>query len=661
MQNRSHNDHAWLPKRLHHWLGSRQARVVLLGAALCWSWPAGFAVLPDIGLDSSWQLSLQLAAIQGKVFGRDFVFTYGPLGYLLIHAAVNKAVLLLYDLFVLGSLLSIYRALLPPRPALRDAFLIMALAVVTKTGWETAPAATLFTILCHWLWRVYDRADVLAVVCSLVAALVIFFGKVNYGLIMIFLIPAYGLGVLILQRKRPAPGIPLVLGFPALVFLGATTWHVDLPNYLRSSVELIAGYNEAMFAYSNSRFVFALSGLFLLGMGITAFLGRHRLSWREQAMFLPLIGFAALLLFKNAFVRSDEIHQQSFFAALPLLLAVWCVGWRGAAVVRVLLLASLFYPLAQLTAQTKVFKSDELVTVLPLSYARELITAPWRENAAFLQDRLRAQYPEATLPAGIRSIIGDSSVDVMPWESSIAILNGLNYQPRPVPQSYTAYTAWLDRLNSRFLGSTNASDYLFYACAQNGAIDGRPAAWDESLAKIALLENYSLETEFNLPMRVWPYQRIEPARVFLLKHAPHLRRLIPVATNEVSVALGQPLSLPTTTNLVFLTLEANRTIFGKWTAAAVSPGMLMACFEYQDGSSAYYRAILPILKTGVLVNRRVVSLEETRNWLEMAATRNAAVSSICFKTHSSWAFRTPFKGFLVEYRLVETESDPSLR
>ena len=135
---------------------------------------------------------------------------------------------------------------------------------------------------------------------------------------------------------------------------------MDLPKF-GSSVELIAGYNEAMFAYSNSRFVFALSGLFLLGMGITAFLGRHRLSWREQAMFLPLIGFAALLLFKNAFVRSDEIHQQSFFAALPLLLAVWCVGWRGAAVVRVLLLASLFYPLAQLTAQTKVFKSDELV------------------------------------------------------------------------------------------------------------------------------------------------------------------------------------------------------------------------------------------------------------------------------------------------------------
>ena len=64
-----------------------------------------------------------------------------------------------------------------------------------------------------------------------------------------------------------------------------------------------------------------------------------------------------------------------------------------------------------------------------------------------------------------------------------------------------------------------------------------PAAWDESLAKIALLGKLFLGNRIQPATAVWPYQRIEPARVFLLKHAPHLRRLIPVATNEVSVAL----------------------------------------------------------------------------------------------------------------------------
>jgi hypothetical protein len=74
-----------------------QAKFVLLSLAMCLSLPATFTVLPDMGLDPSWQISLQLAAIQDKDFGREFVFTYGPLGYLLIHAAVNKFVLLLFD------------------------------------------------------------------------------------------------------------------------------------------------------------------------------------------------------------------------------------------------------------------------------------------------------------------------------------------------------------------------------------------------------------------------------------------------------------------------------------------------------------------------------------------------------------------------------------
>ena len=102
----------------------------------------------------------------------------------------------------------------------------------------------------------------------------------------------------------------------------------------------------------------------------------------------------------------------------------------------------------------------------------------------------------------------------------------------------------------------------------------------------------------------------------------------------------------------------NRTILGKLIAAALSPSMLIACFEYQDGSPACYRAVLPILGAGVLVNRRVESAEETRNWLETVAARNLAVSSIYFTTFSSWAFQTPFKGTLVEYRVADVERDP---
>ena len=79
--------------------------------------PCQFATPPDIGIGYSWQLALQLAVLDGKTFGQEFVFTHGPLGYLLIRALVNKALLLLFDLYILCSLLCIYRDLLLTRSA----------------------------------------------------------------------------------------------------------------------------------------------------------------------------------------------------------------------------------------------------------------------------------------------------------------------------------------------------------------------------------------------------------------------------------------------------------------------------------------------------------------------------------------------------------------
>jgi hypothetical protein len=243
----------------------------------------------------------------------------------------------------------------------------------------------------------------------------------------------------------------------------------------------------------------------------------------------------------------------------------------------------------------------------------------------------------------------------MPWESSIAVLNGLNLKQRPISGSYSAYTPWLDALNASFISSHEAPDDMLYACAQESAIDGRPAAWDESLAKRALLENYTYDFEFKLPMRTWQPEALKPANVFLLKHTPGMRRLVPILTNEVSLTLDQPLDIPATTNLVFLTLIVDRTIPGQLKSFILSPSMLTTTFQYQDGSSTDYRAVLPILKTGVLVNRRVESPDEIRNWLQMKADQNMAVSSIRFKAHSPWAFKPLFKGKLVEYRIVQNE------
>jgi hypothetical protein len=647
-------DRACFPASFQTFLASWGGRLLLLIILAGLSLPASFTGKIGVGLDSSWELSLQQAAAGGKVFGRDIVFTYGPLGWLLFRVGVSKLPLLLYDLFITGSLLSIYKGLLPARPRPLEAIFVIAVALVTKLALLAAPSAVLFTILCYWLWRTYDSGSNLAVIWSLACAVVLFFGKVNYGLLMMGLIPGYGGGLMVLCKSRRVPGLLLFGAFPLLLLLGSAIWHVDLRGYFRSGLELVSGYNDAMVTPPAKTLVrFQLALLFMLAMAVLAVCGRHRLDLPGQIMILPILGLDCFLLFKNGFVRFDEIHARSFEDGLPLLLALWCIAWRSHKGAKGLLFASVVYPLALLVGTTPKFGREELFASTPQNYLRQAFDMPRRQDSQELQSVLRASFPEMVLPDDVRATIGRASVDVMPWESSIAIVNGLALKQRPVPQSYSVFTPYLDNLNASFLSSVEAPDFIIYARAQYATIDARPSAWDESITKRALLENYVFASQFTMPLRVGEVQKLEPASVFIMKRVPGTSRLAAVSTNEVKLTLNQKLRIPVTSNVLFLTLNVDRTFLGRMKGFALAPSLLTATFEYEDGSSTNFRAVLPILKTGVLVNRRVESSDEIRNWLQLAPEQNIAVSSISFKSSSAWPFKPELRGSLVECRIIQ--------
>jgi len=641
---------------------SGAARFVLLALAAIFSLPAQFCVTPDMGMDPSWQLSLQLAALQSKIFGHDFIFTYGPLGWLMIRADVSKFGLLFYDFFIMAGLLSIYRALLPERPKLLDGVLLLVLALITRACLFDGAAVALFTILCHWLWRIYERGSFLAVASSLATATLLFFGKVNYGSIMVCMIPAFAIGMIWLRPERRRQGFYLLLGFLAAVWIGAYIWHVAVLQYLGSSQQIIAGYNDAMMRIGwplslkavkyyplQLPFDYELAVPFLAALATLFFLGRRQLPVRGQFFLIPLVAFAAFLLFKNAFVRADWMHTLLFYEGLPLLLAFLCTAWRGATLAKILLMLSLPYPFAIAWSGTELFQPATL-SALPTDYFKQALAAPPKASPESLQRALATRYPEAELPAEIRAQIGASSVDVMPWESAVAVRNGLNYRQRPVPQSYSAYTLALDTANAKFLQSTHAPDWILYTGALPLAIDSRPAAWDESITKRVLLENYFLEKEFELSQKNGQSTQLKLNPAFLLQHRPGCRRLVAIATNNITVEFDKPLAIPASTNLIFLTLEMKRSWLGKLQSAFFRPGVMWVIFSTPDGEEKN-RAIPGLLATSVLVNRRVESAAETRRWLQGLADENPTVSSVRFQYASPWAFQSSFNGTLVEYRL----------
>jgi len=152
---------------------------------------------------------------------------------------------------------------------------------------------------------------------------------------------------------------------------------------------------------------------------------------------------------------------------------------------------------------------------------------------------------------------------------------------------------------------------------------------------------------------IWPISGVsEDAEGTLLRRTLGTMRFEAVATNAVDIALGQPWSVPPSSNYEFLWLEARRTWRGRLLAAAVQSPELLADFEYSDGFSAEHRAVLPILETGVLINYRVDSLRETQRWLHGRAAENAGVRSIRFRARWPGTFQPSFRGRIVTCRLV---------
>jgi hypothetical protein len=677
--------------RCSAWLAGRPGRLLVLLLAASFSLPRLFGPGLVQGLDAAWQQSLQAAATGSVVFGRDFLFTYGPLGYLFTRSPVNKLILVLYDFFILASLLSVYRRLLPSPARPGGAILVLAVALITKYALSGDPEAVLFVVGGYWLWRLHAGDSFgIPLAGALAAAVLLFFSKVNFGLLMLGLIPGYSIGLLACRRDwRRA--VLLTGGFALLVWIGSACWRVQLGGYLRGSLELAGGYNEAMFipfpAHSRFPLVFVTAALLAAGIVASAFASLRAAVWRDWMMICPFVMLTAFLLLENAFVRADTVHTSRFFPSLALALAVWSLAFPGSRSVKVLLVLSLLgvgferaalhsaeapsqtpspgapaalpdsgtpLPNPSQASQPPAGHRSIPEWLTPLGYARGFWAAPWRQNAEQLGAELRARAPEVLAPGDARTAIGRSSVDVMPWDSSLAIRSGLNLKQRPVIQSYSAYTRWLDERNARFLASDNASDFILYMALSPNSIDDRPAAWDESITKRALMENYIPYMRFQQTRRFSPTGEPHPViGLVVLKRSPGAREYEPISTNSVALALDQPLDIPASTNFVFLWLDVERTPLGKLAALSCQTSGLAAEMEYSDGTTQQYRAVLPILSTGVLINYRVESAEEILRWLSSDMTGNATARSIRFQSASPWAFRVPFQGKVVTYRLVD--------
>jgi len=436
-------------------------------------------MMPGVSLDGSWQLSNEFAAQHGLAFGREYIFTYGPFHYLATRLFDPATFLwvLIYDAMIVAAIFWV-----PLRNrAMAAVAAIAASILVLQTGFD---AFTVLGLFGAFLICLQSRRLWTLLVVALCAPLVL--AKLSFGLALAPLLLLADIDRTL--ARRPAV-LTLTFGAAVVVaYLLSGQPLAALVPFVSASLDVILGYGRAMqIPGSKAELV---STVLAAGAAALVVLLLAVAAWRERGWerrdarpLLVAVGHAWVLfvLFKMGFVRHDP-HTLIFHLAMPAAVAMAVgalgtplAGTRGKLAlwsVFALLLATSFYwrsfalrpapdaptPVARDAGRVLGELGPRLQTGLAwLSGTRFAVMAAERERVE--RTLARSFPPEVT-----------GSVDAIPWDSGPLILSGLDYRPRPVAQSYSAYTPGLQAADARHLTGPRAPDTLILRVED---IDGR--------------------------------------------------------------------------------------------------------------------------------------------------------------------------------------------
>ena len=594
------------PDRVTKWLSMAGKEwpttlLIVIGVPLLWLGlfqPPIAPLVPDLEL--SWYGALTHFSARGLQFGRDVVFTYGPLGHLISQVytgelffarmtweVVSKTI---FVLVLVGTLVSLPRFW-------RPIFFLFVLIFIRAEG--SSDALYFLIICCVTLFLLKEGssrpvfnfcAGVLFAIFSLI--------KFTYFLLVLVALSLIVACYCKLQRKSQALLLSLIFIASFLFWwaIARQEFH-NLWSYFATSLEISFGYKEAMALPTSNRAV-------LLAGVVAALLGFLQWSVVLLKSREPVLLFAALfitgetyLAWNRAFIRADD-HVLSFFCLQPAILAtMWIVAqpqktvrWIGYSMNLALLCVCLFGVNQQRPGHLISSVHGTLDRVANSWRIATGLTAFSQQFQATLQ---RVQTARA-LPK-VKAEVRDASIDVLGSEQAIAILNNLNYTPRPVFQGYSAYTPNLINLNTAFYTSPKAPSYVLSVLYSDQTIDGRYPTLDDAGVFKQVLYDYEplfAEKRYLLWKRIHPAKPVSP---------------IPASVETLSLDSEHPLP---EREMVWLELEIKQSFVGKLRTLFYKPPPVAIRVTDQLGRQHRNRLVPSMAVAGFIVSPNLETSRE---------------------------------------------------
>lgn len=617
------------------------------------------------GLDPSWCITLKVAIENKFRFGQDFLFTYGPLGFLNTGYIPSGFIYQLVS-FLVHLLIQV-------------GFVVLIIKIVKKSASKVI--ALFFAGLCFFPYRfVGDLSFTLLIlqigflllflqnkkIYSLgivtIITITAFFIKLNLSLAM--LVIWFGSLLFFVLRRYLTIKFAIILASSTIVLMLILAFilQTDILIYLTSGVKLIDGYIDAqavMNDINGIRLVLALLALLVI---ISLFLGicwdylPYKVNNKEliadRFYVICLIAMSLFLSYKQSFASLSSTNLYGFFLFFPVMIGLILLVENSKKIqikVIVLILCSLLFRNVIHWYWTGNVR-DYVFSALPTA-KKDL--GNWQHRESTLEgigtfistssivrffthsfdDEIvtytKEDVLERSFPHSVNEYLSKGTVDILPWEISYIMVNKLKYNPRPIVQTYQAYSGYLDSLNAQKYQSSTAPDYLLY---QELPYREQYFFWDEDRTKLSMLANYKVLDTLAIK------QSVGFDSLLVLKQNANKKTVQYNLEKKVIVKTFEKIDLPDSDELLFLKFNLKYSLFGQITRLAFQPPYLFVNFVYDDNRVERFRVIPSVLKGGVIANIKVKSFSDASTFFNTKGQKNTKIKSIQLDSPYQWGF-----------------------
>lgn len=574
-------------------------------------------------LDAGWGEVLNWGISHGAQWGKELVFTYGPLGFLTPDIPFDPATY--WPTLILQHLFAVATACLVV-VNLRRLPLISGLSFLIATivmGWNWSSSAALiivYPLAILPLERV-TRRDTPAslsthIVVAALAAYAALLPLIKFSVFPLW-IAWLPLGTFILWRSRARPLVVTFLSAsllaPTVAWLACGQHLANLPAFVATSWQEAVQYGAAMQANPAEHLVdqVALGAAFFGMVCAVGLAWLERPSMRRVAVCI-MFAITIALAYRAGATRPDGGHLGILWSVVA-----WCTTLlaglmyarlpaprpRQAAMAFVLALLALtpewlsgLYP--PFTLQ-QVYWGQYAAAYVKLRVNQLLSPRQTyqRKIAQWSADRKKLAVPK------IARTIRHDPVDVLMDAQSVLLANDFNYTPRPVFQSYSAYSGKLARLNAAFFEGEHAPAWVMLRWS---TIDDHYPTSDDPLALVRILQTY---------------RPVLSDGTFLL-----FRRTAANAA-DTAVASGEPYAVdlkfgtfnaipPAPSGTWFAKVDVRLTFFGKLRSLIYREPKLRIEVKTKDGTTRLYSLVRAIARSGFMLSPAIADNSQYLDWID---------------------------------------------